>query len=309
MHRALLPLAVLLAVPAPGAARGQDPAPDALAPERHRIVHRVAQGQVTTIEHLTTKVLRYRFRRVEGGEGPEREVPAEVEHLERRQYTDTIRAAADGAPTRIERHVHAHTTASEIRPSNQRTAEQKALHGRTLWLTREGAGPAARWRATTAAGEPVPGGAADPPPVPALAGFLPSDPVAVGEAWTLDATAVRAVLGDGWRDLEVREGRASLHAVVTDGPRRLARLEVRLSWVAAHEEVLVLEAALAGPVVVDLQAARLVRADLHGTLRVTTRPEARTRGVADTEVEGTLAMRWRFVDGAPVAAPAEEKRQ
>lgn len=269
-------------------------AQDGAEPARHRLEHRATEGQVVTVEQLTTKVLRYRFRRVAGGEGPEGEVKTEVEHVERRLHTDTVRAAAGGRPTRLDRHVQAHTTASEIRPSGQRTAEQKALHGRRLLLAREGDGVTARWLAATPQGEAVPGAEADPPPVPAPAGFLPPAPVAESEGWALTEPAVRAVLGEGWRDLKVREARATLATVVRDGERRLARIEVRLAWVATHEGVMVFEASLAGPLVLDLAASRLVRADLAGTLRITTGPEARARAVADTEVEGTLAMRWRF---------------
>jgi hypothetical protein len=289
-----------------GGANGQDRGPDppAAAPERHVLAHRVEAGQVLTVEQLTTKVLRYRFRGVRGGEGPDREVPAEVEHVERRLHTDSILAAAEGRPLRIERHVHAHTSASVIQPGGQRTAEQKALHGRTLRLTRASDDPAAEWSVATAAGEPLPGASAEHPPVPALVAFLPRAPVAVGEAWAIDRGALRTVLGGPAEALEVREGRATLAAVVPDGPRRLARVEVRVAWSAPHERLFVVEADLAGPLVVDLTSRRLVRGDLAGTLRITTRPEARSEGVAETTVQGTLAMRWRVTEGAPAPEAA-----
>ncbi|MHC5018756.1 MAG: hypothetical protein ACYTGX_01335 [Planctomycetota bacterium] len=282
-----------------GAAVAQEPeaappAPPAEAPARVRIVHKVHEGLVYSVEEIRRKQLRYTMGNVAGADGKAVEVPAEVERVSREAWTDTVRATAGGVPTRLERHYHARTAYERHKTTTQEVQLRRPLHGRTVELRTTDQG--VRVKAMTGdelAAEDTAGLRL----LPAVTAFLPAQPVAVGEQWRLDRRAVARLLGDGASaGTRISDAYAALREVRVEtlkpGLRhRIAVLAVRFTIATTLRSDLVLTSTLRGTIRVDLTAEQLLRADLTGSLEAASDPSRLTGSEVTVELKGEVAIR------------------
>lgn len=294
-------------------AAAQDPPPPGPAPPgpvaqtderakpRWRVAHRVHEGLVYSVEEIRRKHLRYKLGNVAGEDGKAKEVPAEVERVSRESWTDTVRGAANGAPTKLERHYHARTAYERHHTTTQDVQVRRPLHGRTLELRREGGVV----RAKSLTGEDLKAeDSAELRLLPGIVAFLPEQPVAVGDRWRLNARAVNRLLGDAAAGgtTTVSAAFGSLEAVtdqdVGNGVRhRVATLQVEFALATRLRPDLMLVSKLRGTIAVDLTAESLLRAQLTGTLTATSDAKTIAAGAVSVEVNGEVDIRVVVVPG------------
>jgi hypothetical protein len=272
----------------------QEPAAPPAAPQRVRIVHKVHDGLVYSVEEPRRKQLRYVLGNVAGKDGNATEVPAEVERVSRESWTDVIRAHAGGVPTKLERHYHARTAYERHHTTTQDLQLRRPLHGRTLELRTTNHG--VRAKAMTG-DELTPEASAGLRMLPAVVAFLPADAVAVGDRWRLDQRAVSRLLGEGesagtkisgafaaFRAIEVVELRPGMR-------HRIAVLDVEFSLATTLRPDLVLTSSLKGTIRVDLTAEQLMRADLTDTLAAKSDAATVTAKDVLVDLKGEVAIR------------------
>ncbi len=278
---------VLLALP--GAADSKDDDP------RYALVRRHAVGEVHRVKTLKRTLYDVRYKGVHGVVGGQ-----ELKE-ERREYREEVtEVRADGAVV-MRRHYELATRIKKHPTAKEAETIKTILHGRDVVVTLQPSGN--RSFVLVGGGADLEDDDRDDTAEQIAYAALSGKPVAVGDEWDIDGAVLgKAVFGQGYTpSLFSTGGKAKFRAIKRVGGVECARVKLATKMRITQTETLpAVRLDLAGELLFDPAAGRVVRFELAGPAFWAAKKQEEDGTMADVRAEGRTAYSY-------VSEPVEDE--